>query len=203
MLEAAGRFDEAAQAYRDGLRLEPSHLGTLNQLCRLRLVEVSGALAGRFGISAARRAEAFEEAKVVCPAAVSVDPADAMANMHLGMLYKEGLDFPQAIVYLRRALQTSPKDVTVLTNLASALSRNNGVPEAVELTRLISKLGALPRCDTRLASYPRNNNHLFLSLSFLLMIFDLSLSFGSGGVCGPTLAKQKTRPGRFTRWARF
>lgn len=141
VLEAAGRYEEARGVYEECIKKESAHLGACNQLCRLLLMEVSGVLAGRFDVPDRRRSLAFEEAKNVCPQAVAVAPDDVTANMHLGMLYKEGLEFDQASVYLRRAVQGAPEDVTSLTNLAAVLSRNAQFPEAVDITRRIIQLG--------------------------------------------------------------
>jgi tetratricopeptide (TPR) repeat protein len=87
------------------------------------MMEASGSLYGVQHVEFAQRQKAFEEAKRVCPRAVAVDDSDYTANMHLGMLYKEGLEFDLAISFLRKALKANPDDVVVLTNLASALSR--------------------------------------------------------------------------------
>ena len=119
-------YDGARRTYEAALEQHPSSVGVHNQFCRLLLMEVSGSLVGRFGVTQELRHKSFEMAKQICAQAVALDPKDATANMHLGMLYKEALEFDQAIVLLRRALESDPDDIVALTNIASALSRYGG-----------------------------------------------------------------------------
>ena len=62
----------------------------------------------------------------------------------LGLLFKESLEFDLAIQHLRIAAKQQPNDLIALTNLAAALSRNDAVPEAVELTRRAIRLRESP-----------------------------------------------------------
>jgi tetratricopeptide (TPR) repeat protein len=73
-----------------------------------------------------------------------VDVDDKGANMNLGMLYKESLEFDLSIKHLRKALDGDKSDTIVLTNLATTLSRNNEVPAAVKFIEDIIEINDSP-----------------------------------------------------------
>lgn len=64
--------------------------------------------------------------------------------MNLGMLYKESLEFDLSIQHLKKALEVDPRDTVVLTNLATTLSRNDKVLDAVKYIEEIIKLNDSP-----------------------------------------------------------
>lgn len=70
--EALQKYDAAADAYKETMEREPNNVKGYNAMCRLLLMEVSGVAVGRFGVSRARRLEAFNEAKRYCMEAVQV-----------------------------------------------------------------------------------------------------------------------------------
>ena len=56
------------------------------------------------------------------------------------MVYKESLEFESAIVYFKRAHDANPEDPIIISNLATTMSRNDRVPEAMELSQKLMKL---------------------------------------------------------------
>ncbi len=116
ILEALGDTAGALAVYSQALAAAPRELALLNAYCRALLQVVAGP-------AGPGRLQAFEAAKTACSQAVAVGPEDAAANMHIGMLFKDGLDFEQAIVYLERALAAAPSDPIILSNLGSTLAR--------------------------------------------------------------------------------
>ena len=79
--------------------------------------------------------------------AVQVDPEDATANMLMGMLLKDGLDFKTALIYLRKAYSKRTNDVLIMTNMASLLSRSGVeyIEEAMTIARKIVRLTNSPQ----------------------------------------------------------
>eukprot|EP00038_Savillea_parva_P027749 m.61258 g.61258 ORF g.61258 m.61258 type:complete len:795 (+) comp8013_c1_seq1:131-2515(+) len=142
--EALQRYDEAASVYKQAIEQSPNDVQNFNAMCRLRLMEVSGGAVGRFGITRAQRITSFEEAKVYCMQAVAVAKDDKLANMNLGMLYKESLEFDLAVKHMKKALEKDPNDVIVMTNLATTLSRMDRVPAAVQYIEKIIKINDSP-----------------------------------------------------------
>ena len=69
---------------------------------------------------------------------------DKLANMNLGMLYKESLEFDLAVKHMKKALEKDPNDVIVMTNLATTLSRMDRVPAAVQYIEKIIKINDSP-----------------------------------------------------------
>jgi len=124
-------YDGACASYEAAINVDELSVKAYNAICRLMLMEVSGHGAGRFGVTSAQRMAAFEKAKIYCAKATHIAPKDKTANMNLGMLYKESLEFDLAIHHLNKAREADPNDHVVLTNLATTMSRNDQVAEAV------------------------------------------------------------------------
>ena len=133
-------FKDAAATYKVAIGIDSSNVKGYNAVCRLLLMEVTGASAGRFEVSQAQRLKAFTDAKQYCADALVADPDDASANMNMGMVYKESLEFDSAIVYFQRAHDVNPDDPVVLSNLATTMSRNDRVPEAMAMSQKLLKL---------------------------------------------------------------
>lgn len=142
--ESLGMFENAVATYKAAVEMEPDVVKGYNSLCRLLLMEVSGAPAGRFDVTQVQRQQAFQDAKEYCSTALKIDPEGHAPNMNLGMVYKESLEFDTAIYYFERAYRAKPNDAVILSNLATTLSRNDRVPEAVELTKKLKTLAAHP-----------------------------------------------------------
>ncbi len=139
ILEALGDVAAATEVYATAAKRAPDDVSLLNAQCRALLRIVSGP-------AGPGRVAAFEAAKRACSHAVAMAPGDATANMHVGMLFKDGLDFAQAIVYLERALAAAPNDTIILTNLASTLARCAAGPRLVPpLTPSLGSEGDVPR----------------------------------------------------------
>ena len=157
--EGLMEFDGARISYESAIKVDESSVKAYNAICRLMLMEVSGHGAGRFGVTGPQRMAAFERAKVYCAKAAQIAPEDKTANMNLGMLYKESLEFNLAIHHLQKAKDTDPTDQVVLTNLATTMSRNDQVPEAVQILDNLIKLNPTPSSifsmGTILAPYNR------------------------------------------------
>jgi tetratricopeptide (TPR) repeat protein len=135
-------FDEAIVTYQGAIAMDPTKVKAFNSICRLLLMEVSGGPAGRFDVTQERRLKAFSDAKYYCSKALEIDPEGHTPNMNLGMVYKDSLEFDSAIYYFEKALAAEPNDAVVLSNLATTMSRNDRVPEAVKLTKRLLKLAA-------------------------------------------------------------
>lgn len=138
ILETMQQYEEAYATYLKALELDGRNNKVLNAICRFLLMEVSGESSGRFYVTASARTKAFSNAKRYCSVNVEYNPEDYTANMLMGMLLKDGLDFDSAIIYLRKAHNLEPHDTTVMVNLASLLSRAGQVEEAMDLARTVA-----------------------------------------------------------------
>lgn len=78
---------------------------------------------------------AFEQGKSWCSKAIHVAPEDPIANMQLGSLFKDGLEFDEAVKYMEKAAELDPNNPLVLNNLASTLSRQGNIPRATMFMR--------------------------------------------------------------------
>lgn len=54
-----------------------------------------------------------------------------MPQYQLAMLYKEGLEFDEALKYLQKAAQADPDDVTIVSNLATTAGRQGSMQLAL------------------------------------------------------------------------
>jgi len=101
----------------------------------------TGGKRGRHGdLGHAEKTAAFEAAKKWCSQAIRLAPGDAIANMQLGSLFKDGLDFSQATFYMEKALQADPKNPVILNNLATTLSRAADPLKAARYMKLALEL---------------------------------------------------------------
>jgi tetratricopeptide (TPR) repeat protein len=95
-----GRVDDSVQCFQEGLRLDPHHLLSLDNLG-----------------NAYRSQKRWDEARKVLERAVKVAPQDPEANYSLGMVFAQADDTAKAHEYLQRALQARPVYPEALNNL--------------------------------------------------------------------------------------
>lgn len=112
-LHREGRLAEAEAGYRQVLRLQPAHPGTLSNL---------GALLRRTG--------RYPEAVATLEKAVSVNPGNAGAWSNLCNLYRDVGRIAQAVTAGYRATELAPRDAAALSNLGNALFHANRFDEA-------------------------------------------------------------------------
>ena len=166
--------------------MDPTQVKGYNSICRMLLMEVSGAPAGRFEVTQDMRMQAFADAKFYCSKALELDPEGHTPNMNLGMVYKESLEFDSAIHYFSIAHRAKPNDAVVLSNLATTMSRNDQVPESVRLTK---KLLALAETTDELREYEAVTLY---SLGTILAPYDRTSEEGKAGhVKGMKLAVER------------
>eukprot|EP00049_Salpingoeca_infusionum_P015049 m.288289 g.288289 ORF g.288289 m.288289 type:complete len:786 (-) comp15800_c1_seq1:469-2826(-) len=91
------------------------------------------------------RASTFAKAKEYCMQEYTQDPESASANFHLGIIYREGLDFESAISHLEIAHSRDPIDTAITDTLAGVLSRVGNVPRALELVKPLLDEAPNPR----------------------------------------------------------
>jgi len=150
-----GRLDEAAEYYRESIRVEPRQHEAHNNLgnaLRLRgdfveavaAIEQSLEIQPHYAIAynslALVRHDAGEFAAAVrsFERALEIDPAFAAAQTNLGITLVAVGDLDAAIGHHRAALELSPDLVAARTNLASALVERGDLDEAIEqLTRVV------------------------------------------------------------------
>lgn len=111
----AGRYDEAAAAYREALALEPENATALRSL--------------GFTLQEAGR---LEEAAEALREMVRVYPQHALGRLELSTVLLEKGDLEEAVASFRVALEQDPDFEQAHTNLGVALSRLERWPEAVE-----------------------------------------------------------------------
>lgn len=187
--ESLRLFKEATQTYKKAIERDPTQVKGYNSICRMLLMEVSGAPAGRFDVTQDMRMQAFADAKLYCSKALELDPDGHTPNMNLGMVYKESLEFDSAIHYFKIAHDVKPDDAVVLSNLATTLSRNDEVLESVRLTR---KLMALAESTPELREYEAVTLY---SLGTILAPFERTSEEGKAGhVKGMKMAVEQGAP---------
>ncbi len=109
------RWDEAVDAYRRVVALDPTYAAAWNNL---------GLLLHRMG--------QYAEAREAYDAALEQDPQCAEAAYNLGSLDEDSGDAEQAIGHYRHALRLSPDYADAHFNLAAALARSGRNAEAVQ-----------------------------------------------------------------------
>ena len=122
-LNTEAKFTDAAQAYREALRIDPSNGYAWDGL---------GLVAMNLGRSDEARA-AFEKA-------CAIDPDDSRAYYHLGLAAKQDGGLDEAIGYFRHALEVVPDKQDVLEELAAALVRTKQFQEALPVLRKLKVL---------------------------------------------------------------
>ena len=187
--ESLRLFSQAISTYKGAIEMDPTQVKGYNSICRMLLMEVSGAPAGRFDVTQEMRMQAFANAKFYCSKALELDPEGHTPNMNLGMVYKESLEFESAIHYFEIAHRAKPDDAVVLSNLATTMSRNDQVPESVKLTK---KLLALAATTDELREYEAVTLY---SLGTILAPHDRTSEEGKAGhVKGMKLAVERGAP---------
>jgi len=103
---AAGRYDEAAAAYRIGLRYLPSSPMILNNLAVVLLKQ-----------------ERFEEAAAQAESALAADPSMVLAMNTLGQIYVSQGAIDKGIPLFKAAIEKAPQFAAPYMNLALAFER--------------------------------------------------------------------------------
>jgi tetratricopeptide (TPR) repeat protein len=103
---AAGRYDEAAAAYRIGLRYLPTSPIILNNLAIVLLKQ-----------------KRFEEAAVQAESALAADPSMVLALNTLGQIYVSQGALDKGIPLLKAAIEKAPEFAAPYMNLALAFER--------------------------------------------------------------------------------
>eukprot|EP00730_Choanoeca_flexa_P003716 TRINITY_DN11484_c0_g1_i1.p1 TRINITY_DN11484_c0_g1~~TRINITY_DN11484_c0_g1_i1.p1 ORF type:complete len:777 (+),score=194.89 TRINITY_DN11484_c0_g1_i1:151-2481(+) len=126
--------------YKKATELQPDHQRAQSSLCKAYVNRASGGGASLVAKSLSERQSWFSKAKETCTIALQLDPKDSMAMMSMGLMFKEGLDFKEAIRWMEKARQASPKESVILSNLAATLAREGDVPKAVKYVHQAIKL---------------------------------------------------------------
>ena len=95
-----GRVDDAVKVFQEGLRLNPRHLLSLDNLG-----------------NAYRLQKRWDDARKVLERALAIAPQDPEANYSLGMVFAQTDDNAKAYEHLERALQARPVYPEALNNL--------------------------------------------------------------------------------------
>lgn len=153
-----GKFDEAAAAYQEALRLDPDSVEALQGLARVRLAQ------GHFDEALARLAEALRiepcaagcaslgdllaertrrlEAIVWFKKGLALDPANVSLHYRLGLALVEEGRFAEAVGHLWTVLAADPHNLRARCGLARALAQMNKREEAVQQYQLALNLNA-------------------------------------------------------------
>lgn len=148
-LFSQGKFTDAAVCYRDALRLQPNHSGTLSNLgaalqslgqvdeaidCYERALALQPSSAAvHCNLGAARYSQGRLEESVACyREALRLQPAYAGAMSNLGIALKDLGRGDEATRYFREAVRLDPRNVEALISLGNALAEQDRPREAAE-----------------------------------------------------------------------
>ena len=112
--EKVGRWEDAAAAYREILKVDPRSIAALN---RLGAVYV--------------RQDKFEEAVKYYGQALALNPYEFGTNLNLGIAYIKMQDYARAAVPLEKAAEAEPSDFQARELLGVALVGRNDYAEAI------------------------------------------------------------------------
>jgi tetratricopeptide (TPR) repeat protein len=146
-----GRLDEATEACRRALALDPNHAPTNTNLGiildaqgdldgavdahRRAVAADPTCVKGHVNLAAAlRRIGALDEAIEACRRALALDPDHAPAHTDLGIILDAKGDFEGAVVAHRRAVAADPTHARAHANLAVALRTTGALDEALATT---------------------------------------------------------------------
>lgn len=122
-LENEGKWDEAAAAYRDILKIDPQSVAALNRL---------GAIEVRLG--------QFAAGTRYYKQALALNPDEFVTNLNLGIAYIKMQDFRGAVPPLERAVEAEPNNFQARELLAGALVGENDFVRAIPQLEKASEL---------------------------------------------------------------
>ena len=147
-LYMGGRYAEAAECYREAIRLQPLHVDAINNLgaslaelgrlddaiaCyreAIRLLPTFASAYYNLG-NALRAADRLDEAIAAYAQSLRLQPDSFQAHTNLGLALFRSRRFTEAMASYRRALEIKPGYPTALVNLGLALAETGRLAEAL------------------------------------------------------------------------
>lgn len=136
IIEERGDVEEAAQHYRESIRIQPVQPEAYNNLG-----------------SALRKQGEFDEAAAQLRRSLQIDPRYVLALNNLGLLYHDRGEYDEAIRHFQQALEIHPEFAAAHTNLGVTLGAQGRWDEAIRHQREALRIDPnLPQAHTNLAS---------------------------------------------------
>lgn len=120
LLTTLGRLDEAAAAFEEVLRMQPSSLDAHGGLADVRMQQ-----------------QRYEDAIAEFRKYIALDSKNASAHYNLGLALVAVHREPEAVPYFSRAVELQPNDVEGRENLALALAASGRLDDAIAQFRIV------------------------------------------------------------------